>query len=188
MLHGYWRAKWWFKKKKTWLIVIFSCLQCSLLLCHCCGGLSVGCVKVCLSVYGFCLQEKLAKSIHYLISKEDQVRTQITELELLISQTQVRKLTHVAATQTILLFKIWFIKHKWDWVRLTKLQTMLQYNSLLFSCVDEATICCKMGDCEEEELPLPYETSLPSLKSCGQILGQRNLLWGNKPKNNNNKS
>lgn len=34
-------------------------------------------------------QEKLAKSIHYLISKEDQVRTQITDLEVLINQTEV---------------------------------------------------------------------------------------------------
>lgn len=38
-------------------------------------------------------QEKLAKSIHYLISKEDQVRTQITGLEQLISRTEVRQLT-----------------------------------------------------------------------------------------------
>ncbi|XP_068167678.1 E3 ubiquitin-protein ligase TRIM36 isoform X4 [Antennarius striatus] len=34
------------------------------------------------------LKEKLAKSIHYLISKEDQVRAQITDLELLINQTE----------------------------------------------------------------------------------------------------
>uniref|UniRef100_A0A8D2ZGQ8 Tripartite motif containing 36 n=1 Tax=Scophthalmus maximus TaxID=52904 RepID=A0A8D2ZGQ8_SCOMX len=34
------------------------------------------------------LKEKLAKSIHYLISKEDQVRTQITDLEQLISHTE----------------------------------------------------------------------------------------------------
>ncbi|XP_072289358.1 E3 ubiquitin-protein ligase TRIM36 isoform X1 [Eucyclogobius newberryi] len=34
------------------------------------------------------LKEKLAKSIHYLISKEDQVRTQITDLETLINQTE----------------------------------------------------------------------------------------------------
>uniref|UniRef100_A0A3P8Q8B5 RING-type E3 ubiquitin transferase n=1 Tax=Astatotilapia calliptera TaxID=8154 RepID=A0A3P8Q8B5_ASTCA len=34
------------------------------------------------------LKEKLAKSIHYLISKEDQVRTQITELEVLINKTE----------------------------------------------------------------------------------------------------
>lgn len=38
-------------------------------------------------------QEKLAKSIHYLISKEDQVRSQITNLEVLINQTEVRPLT-----------------------------------------------------------------------------------------------
>lgn len=37
-------------------------------------------------------QEKLAKSIHYLISKEDQVRSQITNLEGLINQTEVRQL------------------------------------------------------------------------------------------------
>lgn len=40
----------------------------------------------------FCQQEKLSKSIHYLISKEDQVRTQISELEVLISHTEVRSL------------------------------------------------------------------------------------------------
>ncbi|XP_068613980.1 E3 ubiquitin-protein ligase TRIM36-like [Brachionichthys hirsutus] len=34
------------------------------------------------------LKEKLSKSIHYLISKEDRVRAQITDLELLISQTE----------------------------------------------------------------------------------------------------
>ncbi|XP_033974034.1 E3 ubiquitin-protein ligase TRIM36 isoform X8 [Trematomus bernacchii] len=34
------------------------------------------------------LKEKLAKSIHYLISKEDQVRAQITDLDLLINQTE----------------------------------------------------------------------------------------------------
>lgn len=51
-------------------------------------------------------QEKLAKSIHYLISKEDQVRTQITELEVLISQTEVRELTHAAAMPTSLIHSI----------------------------------------------------------------------------------
>lgn len=45
-------------------------------------------------------QEKLAKSIHYLISKEDQVRTQITELEVLINKTEVRELTHAAVSLT----------------------------------------------------------------------------------------
>ncbi|XP_066567385.1 E3 ubiquitin-protein ligase TRIM36 isoform X1 [Amia ocellicauda] len=34
------------------------------------------------------LKEKLSKSIHYLISKEDQVKTQICELEVLITQTE----------------------------------------------------------------------------------------------------
>lgn len=48
----------------------------------------------------FSQQEKLAKSIHYLISKEDQVRTQITDLEQLISQTEVRELSHAATTPT----------------------------------------------------------------------------------------
>lgn len=47
-----------------------------------------------------CSQEKLAKSIHYLISKEDRVRTQITELEQLINQTEVRTLTHAGSTQS----------------------------------------------------------------------------------------
>lgn len=45
-------------------------------------------------------QEKLAKSIHYLISKEDQVRIQITELEVLINKTEVRELTHAAVSLT----------------------------------------------------------------------------------------
>lgn len=49
----------------------------------------------------FSHQEKLAKSIHYLISKEDQVRTQITELDLLINKTEVRELTHAAATPNV---------------------------------------------------------------------------------------
>lgn len=43
-------------------------------------------------IFLFPHQEKLAKSIHYLISKEDQVRTQITGLEQLISRTEVRQL------------------------------------------------------------------------------------------------
>ncbi|XP_030639923.1 E3 ubiquitin-protein ligase TRIM36 isoform X3 [Chanos chanos] len=34
------------------------------------------------------LKEKLSKSIHYLISKEDQVRSQISELDVLIRQTE----------------------------------------------------------------------------------------------------
>ncbi|KAJ8262730.1 hypothetical protein COCON_G00151870 [Conger conger] len=34
------------------------------------------------------LKEKLSKSIHYLISKEDKVRTQISELQVLINQTE----------------------------------------------------------------------------------------------------
>ncbi|KTF85410.1 hypothetical protein cypCar_00027259 [Cyprinus carpio] len=38
--------------------------------------------------YLFCQQEKLSKSIHYLISKEDQVRTQISELDVLIHHTE----------------------------------------------------------------------------------------------------
>lgn len=55
--------------------------------------------KTCIySLLIFFHQEKLAKSIHYLISKEDQVRSQITELEVLINQTEVRQLSHAAAT------------------------------------------------------------------------------------------
>lgn len=48
-------------------------------------------------LFFFSHQEKLAKSIHYLISKEDQVRTQITGLEQLISQTEVSQPTRAAA-------------------------------------------------------------------------------------------
>lgn len=44
----------------------------------------------------FSHQEKLAKSIHFLISKEDRVRTQISELDLLINQTEVSQLTEAA--------------------------------------------------------------------------------------------
>lgn len=47
-------------------------------------------IKLTLCADVFSLQEKLAKSIHYLISKEDQVRAQITDLDLLINQTEVR--------------------------------------------------------------------------------------------------
>lgn len=36
-----------------------------------------------------CQQEKLSKSIGYLISKEDQVKTQIFQLEHMIDQTEV---------------------------------------------------------------------------------------------------
>lgn len=76
------------------------------MLCHLSAVLTCFSVKdlMKLTMYAadlFSHQEKLAKSIHYLISKEDQVRTQITELELLINQTEVRELTHAAATPNI---------------------------------------------------------------------------------------
>lgn len=58
----------------------------SLSACHC-----ISCFFYWLLI--FFHQEKLAKSIHYLISKEDQVRSQITNLEGLINQTEVRLLT-----------------------------------------------------------------------------------------------
>lgn len=41
-------------------------------------------------------QEKLSKSIHYLISKEEQVRVQISELEVLIHQTEVNHLPNLS--------------------------------------------------------------------------------------------
>ena len=66
------------------------------MLCHCETSLN----SLLYAADLFSQQEKLAKSIHYLISKEDQVRTQITDLELLISQTEVRELSHAATTPT----------------------------------------------------------------------------------------
>lgn len=76
-------------------------------------------------------QEKLAKSIHYLISKEDQVRTQITELELLINQTEVRELTHAAATPT----SFFTLHQKWALISLSpKNELLLQILVYFFRC------------------------------------------------------
>uniref|UniRef100_A0A7N8YEW3 Tripartite motif containing 36 n=1 Tax=Mastacembelus armatus TaxID=205130 RepID=A0A7N8YEW3_9TELE len=66
------------------------CEVCRRPVCHLCklGGSHANHKVTSMSSAYKILKEKLAKSIHYLISKEDQVRTQITELELLINQTQ----------------------------------------------------------------------------------------------------
>uniref|UniRef100_A0A3P9LFC0 Tripartite motif containing 36 n=1 Tax=Oryzias latipes TaxID=8090 RepID=A0A3P9LFC0_ORYLA len=66
------------------------CEVCKRPVCHLCklGGSHANHKVTSMSSAYKILKEKLAKSIHYLISKEDQVRTQITELELLISQTE----------------------------------------------------------------------------------------------------
>uniref|UniRef100_A0A7N6F883 RING-type E3 ubiquitin transferase n=1 Tax=Anabas testudineus TaxID=64144 RepID=A0A7N6F883_ANATE len=66
------------------------CEVCRRPVCHLCklGGSHANHKVTSMSSAYKILKEKLAKSIHYLISKEDRVRTQITELELLISQTE----------------------------------------------------------------------------------------------------
>ncbi|KAM8865543.1 E3 ubiquitin-protein ligase TRIM36 isoform 3-T3 [Synchiropus picturatus] len=66
------------------------CEVCRRPVCHLCklGGSHANHKVTSMSSAYKILKEKLAKSIHYLISKEDQVRTQITDLEQLISQTQ----------------------------------------------------------------------------------------------------
>uniref|UniRef100_A0A672J4Z1 Uncharacterized protein n=1 Tax=Salarias fasciatus TaxID=181472 RepID=A0A672J4Z1_SALFA len=66
------------------------CEVCRRPVCHLCklGGSHANHKVTSMSSAYKILKEKLAKSIHYLISKEDQVRTQITELEQLISQTE----------------------------------------------------------------------------------------------------
>ncbi|XP_035021947.1 E3 ubiquitin-protein ligase TRIM36 isoform X1 [Hippoglossus stenolepis] len=66
------------------------CEVCRRPVCHLCklGGSHANHKVTSMSSAYKILKEKLAKSIHYLISKEDQVRTQITDLELLISQTE----------------------------------------------------------------------------------------------------
>uniref|UniRef100_A0A3Q4A8Z6 Uncharacterized protein n=1 Tax=Mola mola TaxID=94237 RepID=A0A3Q4A8Z6_MOLML len=66
------------------------CEVCRRPVCHLCklGGSHANHKVTTMSSAYKILKEKLAKSIHYLISKEDQVRTQITELELLINQTE----------------------------------------------------------------------------------------------------
>ncbi|XP_029019316.1 E3 ubiquitin-protein ligase TRIM36 isoform X1 [Betta splendens] len=66
------------------------CEVCRRPVCHLCklGGSHANHKVTSMSSAYKILKEKLAKSIHYLISKEDQVRTQITDLEQLISQTE----------------------------------------------------------------------------------------------------
>lgn len=66
------------------------CEVCKRPVCHLCklGGSHANHKVTSMSSAYKILKEKLAKSIHYLISKEDQVRTQITELDRLISQTE----------------------------------------------------------------------------------------------------
>ncbi|XP_037536934.1 E3 ubiquitin-protein ligase TRIM36 isoform X2 [Nematolebias whitei] len=66
------------------------CEVCKRPVCHLCklGGSHANHKVTSMSSAYKILKEKLAKSIHYLISKEDRVRTQITELEQLINQTE----------------------------------------------------------------------------------------------------
>ncbi|XP_056145217.1 E3 ubiquitin-protein ligase TRIM36 [Lampris incognitus] len=66
------------------------CEVCRRPVCHLCklGGSHANHKVTSMSSAYKILKEKLAKSIHYLISKEDQVRIQITELDLLINQTE----------------------------------------------------------------------------------------------------
>ncbi|XP_035235771.1 E3 ubiquitin-protein ligase TRIM36 isoform X1 [Anguilla anguilla] len=66
------------------------CEVCRRPVCHLCklGGSHANHRVTSMSSAYKILKEKLSKSIHYLISKEDKVRTQISELEVLISQTE----------------------------------------------------------------------------------------------------
>nr|XP_057926753.1 E3 ubiquitin-protein ligase TRIM36 isoform X5 [Doryrhamphus excisus] len=66
------------------------CEVCRRPVCHLCklGGTHANHKVTSMSNAYKILKEKLAKSIHYLISKEDQVRSQITGLERLINQTE----------------------------------------------------------------------------------------------------
>ncbi|XP_018614020.1 E3 ubiquitin-protein ligase TRIM36 isoform X1 [Scleropages formosus] len=66
------------------------CEVCRRPVCHLCklGGSHANHKVTSMSSAYKILKEKLSKSIHYLISKEDQVRTQISDLEVLINQTQ----------------------------------------------------------------------------------------------------
>ncbi|XP_077601024.1 E3 ubiquitin-protein ligase Trim36-like isoform X5 [Stigmatopora nigra] len=66
------------------------CEVCRRPVCHLCklGGTHANHRVTSMSNAYKILKEKLAKSIHYLISKEDQVKTQITGLEQLVSQTE----------------------------------------------------------------------------------------------------
>ncbi|XP_063051739.1 E3 ubiquitin-protein ligase TRIM36 isoform X2 [Engraulis encrasicolus] len=66
------------------------CEVCRRPVCHLCklGGSHANHKVTSMSSAYKILKEKLSKSIHYLISKEDQVRAQITDLEVLIHQTE----------------------------------------------------------------------------------------------------
>ncbi|XP_048099422.1 E3 ubiquitin-protein ligase TRIM36 isoform X5 [Alosa alosa] len=66
------------------------CEVCRRPVCHLCklGGSHANHKVTSMSSAYKILKEKLSKSIHYLISKEDQVRTQISDLEVLIHQTE----------------------------------------------------------------------------------------------------
>ncbi|XP_059360368.1 E3 ubiquitin-protein ligase TRIM36-like isoform X1 [Carassius carassius] len=66
------------------------CEVCRRPVCHLCklGGSHANHRVTSMSSAYKILKEKLSKSIHYLISKEDQVRTQISELEVLICDTE----------------------------------------------------------------------------------------------------
>ncbi|KAI7797387.1 E3 ubiquitin-protein ligase TRIM36 isoform X2 [Triplophysa rosa] len=66
------------------------CEVCRRPVCHLCklGGSHANHKVTSMSSAYKILKEKLSKSIHYLISKEEQVRVQISELEVLIHQTE----------------------------------------------------------------------------------------------------
>ncbi|XP_039522166.1 E3 ubiquitin-protein ligase TRIM36 isoform X4 [Pimephales promelas] len=66
------------------------CEVCRRPVCHLCklGGSHANHRVTSMSSAYKILKEKLSKSIHYLISKEDQVRTQISELETMINRTE----------------------------------------------------------------------------------------------------
>ncbi|KAK7136472.1 hypothetical protein R3I94_014957 [Phoxinus phoxinus] len=66
------------------------CEVCRRPVCHLCklGGSHANHRVTSMSSAYKILKEKLAKSIHYLISKEDQVRTQISDLEVMINHTE----------------------------------------------------------------------------------------------------
>ncbi|XP_052461145.1 E3 ubiquitin-protein ligase TRIM36 isoform X2 [Carassius gibelio] len=66
------------------------CEVCRRPVCHLCklGGSHANHRVTSMSSAYKILKEKLSKSIHYLISKEDQVRTQISELDVLIRHTE----------------------------------------------------------------------------------------------------
>ncbi|XP_046726723.1 E3 ubiquitin-protein ligase TRIM36 isoform X3 [Silurus meridionalis] len=66
------------------------CEVCRRPVCHLCklGGSHANHKVTSMSSAYKVLKDKLSKSIHYLISKEEQVRTQISDLEVLIRQTE----------------------------------------------------------------------------------------------------